>query len=184
MISKIDTKDWLLNSQKALILKVDANISTVIVNDGINKKLYVENVSEGIIDKLYFITNTDQNNNYLYIEDFKVYIGGSPTPCPIQGLDDTVKDVYYNSDISSFLNGDKIQYPFNGLLYQQNCAFRGTTFSEYVDFASACTPLSPTTIGFKKTYAFTVNPDSFFPGGTGINAQSQGITSSSTNNLD
>lgn len=102
MINKVDTKDWLLNSQKALILKVDANISTAIVNDGINKKLYVENVSEGIIDKLYFITNTDQNNNYLYIEDFKVYIGGSPTLCPIQGLDDTVKDVYYNSDISSF----------------------------------------------------------------------------------
>ena len=151
--------DWLLNSQKALILKVDANISTNIVNRGKSKVLVVANVPENVIDKLYFITNTDQNNNYLYIEAFEVYIGGSPTPCPIPGLDKTVKDVYYNSDITSFLNGEKIKYPFNGLLYQQNCAFRGTTFSEYVDFASACTPLSPTTTGFKKTYTFIVNPD-------------------------
>ena len=155
----MDHEDWLLNSQRALILKVDANISTQIVDDGVNKKLFVADVQEELIDKLYFITNTDQNNNYLYIETFEVYIGNPPTPCPIPGLDKTVKDVYYNSDISSFLNNDKIHYPFNGLLYQQNCAFRGTTFSEFVDFASACTPLSPTTIGYKKTYAFILNPD-------------------------
>jgi hypothetical protein len=152
-------QDWILNSQKALIFKVDPNISTEIISKNDKKLLLVSNVSEESIDKLYFITNTDQNNNYLYIEKFQVYINSSPLSVPIRGLNETVQDVYYNSDITSFLNSQKVHYPFNGLLYQQGCVFRGTTFSEYVDFSSSCTPLSPETSGFEKRYAFIVNPD-------------------------
>jgi len=151
--------DWVLNSQKALIIKVNANISTVLLNDKTNKKLVVANVSEKDIDNLYFLTNTDQNNNYLYIERFDVYIQGQPIPIPIPGLEDSVKNVYYNSDTNSFLNGQKIHYPFNGLLYQQDSVFSGNTFSEYVDFISNCIPLSPSTNGLKKTYSFVLNPD-------------------------
>lgn len=152
-------QDWVLNSQRSIILNIDSNISTEIITKNDKKLLIVSNVPEKVIDKLYFITNTDQNNNYLYIEKFQVYINGSPLPVPIRGLNETVQDVYYNSDIYSFLNSQKIHYPFNALLYQQGCVFRGTTFSEYVDFASACTPLSPETSGFEKRYAFIVNPD-------------------------
>jgi len=152
--------DWVLNSQKSLILKVNANISTQIISDGPNKKLFISNISEEDIDNLYFLTNTDQNNNYLYIERFDIYVGSSPTPLPIPSLENTVKNVYYNSDINSFINGQKVHYPFNALLYQQDCLFRGNTFSEYIDFVSDTTPLSPSTRGLTKIYNIVLNPDS------------------------
>jgi hypothetical protein len=152
--------DWLLNSMKNLIIKVNSNISTVIVTDSNNKKtLLVNNVSESDIDKIYFITNTDQNNNYLYIDNFSVYIDNYPSPVPFPGLNETVLNVFRDSDVSSFIAGQKVHYPFNALLYQQDCSFKGTTFSQFVDFLSSATPLSPNTAGTVKTYGFIVYPD-------------------------
>ena len=152
--------DWLLNSMKSLILHVDSNISAEIVTDEKYKKtLVVSNIPENIIDSIFFITNTDQNNNYLYIDNFTVYINKSPSPTPLPGLNNVVTSVFYNSDIDSFLNGNKTHKPFQGVLYQKDCLFRGNTFSEFVDFLSSTTPLSATTIGSSKTYAFIVYPD-------------------------
>ena len=155
--------DWVLNSQKALIIQADNNISTNIVTDSEGMKtLVVSNVTEAVIDSLRFITNTDQNNNYLYITDFQVYINNTPQPCPIPGLDDTVKSVYYNDDINAFLSGSNTHTPFRGTNYQQDCLFTGNTFAEFVDFFSSAVPLSPTTIGYTKTFSFILDPD-FLP---------------------
>jgi hypothetical protein len=153
-------EDWLLNSMKSLLIQVDSNISAEIVTDENAKKtLIVNNVPEEVIDNLVFITNTDQNNNYLYIDNFIVYTNKSPNPTPLPGLNNVVTSVFYNSDINSFLAGNKTHKPFQGVLYQQDCLFRGNTFSEFVDFYSSSVPLSSTTIGYTKTYAFIVYPD-------------------------
>ena len=153
-------EDWLLNSMKSLLIQVDSNISAEIVTDENAKKtLIVNNVPEEVIDNLVFITNTDQNNNYLYIDNFLVYTNKSPNPTPLPGLNNVVTSVFYNSDITSFLNGNKTHKPFQGVLYQQDCSFRGNTFSEFVDFFSSSIPLSATTIGSIKTYDFIVYPD-------------------------
>ena len=159
-VSDLTHEDWVLNSQKALIIEADNNISTNIVTDSEGMKtLVVSNVTEAVIDSLRFITNTDQNNNYLYISDFQVYINNNPLPIPIPGLSDTVKLVYYNNDINAFLSGRNTHTPFRGTNYQQDCLFNGNTFAEFSDFFSSAVPLSPTTIGYTKTFSFIVDPD-------------------------
>jgi methylglyoxal synthase len=84
-------RDWLLYSTKRIIQSVDENISVEIIdtpNGG--KKLIASEITEADIDKIAFLTNTDQNNNYLYLEDFQVYIAGSISPLNIPGLKETV----------------------------------------------------------------------------------------------
>ena len=63
--------DWCLFTQTRLIESVNPEIVCEIVNFSSEKKLlFVSNVTEADLLKIKFLTNTDQNNNYLYLEDF------------------------------------------------------------------------------------------------------------------
>jgi len=152
-------RDWLLFSTKEMLQEVDENISIEIVDrkDG-GKVLVASGVSEKSIDKLVFLTNTDQNNNYLYLEDFEVYIFGAYSPLNIPGLKETVMNVFRANDISGFLEGNKTHDPFNPKHFSKT-TFKGTTFSEYVDDFSGLVPYCTHTLGKIKTYNFVLNPD-------------------------
>ena len=147
-------RDWVLRSQQALISKIDPTISTKIINtpDG-GMRLLIFNVSESSIQALEFFTNTDQNNNYMYLENFSVTIQGDLQPLEFPGLSKIMIKVYELSDSNGFINSSKTQQPF------ASTYFKGQTINQFVDALSALTPSVPDTYGLVKNYNLVLNPD-------------------------
>jgi hypothetical protein len=151
-------RDWLLFSTKSLILSVDQNISVKIIDTPNGGKLLIASgISETAIDKLHFIVNTDQNNNYLYLEDFKVYKKNSPKPLNIPGLKDIMINVFRSSDAFNFVSDNKTHIPFSGSNFKTASV---DTFSQYIDKLSSFLPHTLSTNGSEKTYEIVLNPDS------------------------
>jgi len=152
-------RDWLLFSSKRLLQTVNYNISVTFTDTPNGGKLLIaQNISETDIDNIPFITNTDQNNNYLYLQDFNVYIEGSFTPQNIPGLRETVMNAYTSTDADSFLNKQELHFPFMVKNFE-NSDFKGTTFSQFVDEYSGLLPFTTKTKGYVKTYEVVLNPD-------------------------
>lgn len=151
-------RDWLLFSTKSIILSVDPSIS-VFIEDTPNggKILRATQVSEETIGNLPFIVNTDQNNNYLYLEDFKVYIQGYIAPVDIPGIVPTFINVFRNSDINGFLQNNKTHFPF----VPSN--LKGLTVNQFVDHYTALQPNTLDTLNYVKFYEFVLNPDDDTP---------------------
>ena len=147
-------RDWVLRSQQALIAKIDSTISTKIIStpDG-GKRLLIFNVSESAIQELLFFTNTDQNNNYMYLERFSVTIQGDLQPLEFPGLSKIIIKIYELSDSNGFLNGSKTQQPFAPGF------FNGKTINQFVDALSVLLPYVPSTFGKVKNYNLVLNPD-------------------------
>ena len=159
MSKDLTSRDWLLNSTKSLILSVDENISVEIVDtpdDG--KVLIASGISESSINKLKFITNTDQNNNYLYLEDFQVYLPGNFTPLVVPGLKEVVINAFRNSDINAFVKSEKVHYPFvvGNMMTQNRPSY---TFSTFIDAYTGLLANIFGTYGSVKVYSITLNPD-------------------------
>jgi len=152
-------RDWLLFSTKRLLQSVNYNIS-VRIKDTQNggKLLIAQNISESDIDNLPFLVNTDQNNNYLYLQDFNDYTSGSFTPQNIPGLKEVVINSYTASDIDGFMKRNITHFPFMVSTFE-NTTFKGTDFSEFVDQYSGFQPFSSSTYGYVKTYEIVLNPD-------------------------
>ena len=158
-LRELQHRDWLLYSTKKIIQSIDQNVSVDIIERPNNTKVLVASgINQESIDKLIFLVNTDQNNNYLYLEDFQVYIIGAYTPLSIPGLKETCMNVFRASDIDGFLLGDKTHDPFNPKKFQ-NSTFKGTTFSQFVDEYSGLLPYTADTFNETKTYQITLNPD-------------------------
>ena len=152
-------RDWLLFTTKRMIQSVDETISVDIVdtrNGG--KVLIASGITEAAIDYLPFLVNTDQNNNYLYLEDLKVYVAGFFTPLNIPGLTTNVVNAFRASDADNFLSGNKTHKPFAGSNFDNDISSE-LTFSQYVDQYSSLSPYAPSTYGRVKTYEITLNPD-------------------------
>ena len=155
-MSKADLqhRDWLLFSMQSIILSIDQSISTFIIdtpNGG--KILRATQVSEETISNLPFLTNTDQNNNYLYLQDFKVYIKSYSSPLDIPGIVQTTVNAFRRSDINGFLQGNKTHFPFNPSNY------KGLNFNEFIDQYTSLQPTCLNTTGYVKYYEFVLNPD-------------------------
>jgi len=147
-------RDWLLFSVQNMIQSADESISTFIEDtpDG-GKVLRAVSISEQTIGNLPFLTNTDQNNNYLYLEDLKVYIDGHIAPLDVPGLKDVAINVYRKSDINSFLQYNRVHFPFSINSY------KGLNFNEFVDQYTALQPTTLNTTGYVKSYEIVLNPD-------------------------
>ena len=106
--------DWLLTTQECLIKKIDSSLSTRIEHFPEYEKrfLTIQQIPLSKFKQLYFITNTDKNNNYLYIEKINIYINGSSTPVDIIGVEDTLTQMYDFSDTDSFITGGKTHTPW------------------------------------------------------------------------
>jgi len=147
-------RDWLLKTQQALAFKSANDISSEIIstpNGG--KQLWLKYVDEQCLENLQFLTNTDQNNNYLYLEGFEIITEGTIYPLDFPGLKETMIKIFEISDSNSFLNSEKIHQPFLGPI------FGGNTMSEYIDAVSALLPFMINTYGIKKYYNLVLNPD-------------------------
>ena len=166
-VSQPDKKhrDWLLYSTQALIANVDTNITTeILVTPEDGRLLKVSGISEEAIQKLSFLTNTDQNNNYLYLEDFKVYIGTQFNSLNIPGLVEICKNFYRRSDADAFVEGKKTQLPFSsGNVTNATIGLPDIAhFNEFIDLLTTLLPYVKSTIGHVKTYELILNPDDFW----------------------
>ena len=151
-------RDWLLRSQQKLIQSYNPAICTSIVStsDG-GKRLIIQNVKENEMSRLKFITNTDQNNNYLYLENFQVRIGNSINQLDIPGLKELVIQIYSGSDIKAFLlpTTSKTHTPFDPSNFNSPI----TTIGQFIDNITKTLPFLQNTTGLEKTYTLVLNPD-------------------------
>jgi hypothetical protein len=178
--SDLNHSDWLLHSITKIMESIDSNISVSGVRTPSGSiRIFIYGVDELAIDKLYFITNTDQNNNYLYIEDFKVYLDNNAYPFEIAGLKNIAKSMYEHSDIFSFLSGNKVHIPYcvENII---NTSYTGKTFSGYIDYLSSTVPYIENTAGHIKKYYIVLNTDNDVKGGTVSNASGGSTTPSIT----
>jgi hypothetical protein len=162
-------RDWLLASTQKLIQQIDNNV-VINISDTDNgttsggKIITISNISEEIIDKLPFLVNTDNNNNYFYLENFSVYLNNQPTPMKFPQLTEVTKQMFANSDINGFTSNAKIHTPF-AVENLGKTSYKGMTFSGYVDLLSSSTAWVTPTTGKKKTYTAVFNPDKYYPVG-------------------
>ena len=147
-------RDWVLRSQQALIINTDSTISTKIVDtpDG-GKRLILYNISESSIQNLLILTNTDQNNNYLYLEDFKVTIEKDLQPLEFLGLTQTMIKIHELPVSKGFINSSKTHSPFTPEF------FKGKTINEFIDSISSSLAYVPNTNEKVKNYTLVYNPD-------------------------
>jgi len=160
MSRDLEHRDWVLYTQKALFASIDPNISAIIQDfpNG-KKKLIVSNISENTIEKLAFLTNTDQNNNYLYLEDFGVNLFGFPEPLNIPGLLEITLELFRDSDLDNYLEGSKTKIPFTGKNITENSGIVVNSFPEFIDILTNTIPYSTRTFGRVKYFEFILNPD-------------------------
>jgi len=162
MANDLKSRDWLIYTTKDFLRTIDPSIFTDIQYKGDGGRiLIVSNVSEETIDKLAFITNTDKNNNYGYLEGFSVYIKGEKEPVDLGDFSETVIEMYRSSDADGFLNGKKTHTPFSVSNLKNVPAFNteGKRFADYVDFISGTLQGSRSTYGLVKLFTFVFNPD-------------------------
>lgn len=155
------SRDWLAFSTKRLINNVDPSISVNLVynSDG-GMNIVISNISEKVIDKLPFLTNTDYNNNYLYLEKFDVYIDGTNDTNEIQGLNDIAISMFQNSDINAHISSKKMHYPFaSSNIYNQIINPNTITFNELIDLLANVIPYTQSTSSHIKKYSMVLNPD-------------------------
>jgi len=147
-------RDWLLYSQQKLIQLNAPNVTSMIsyVADG-GARLTLSNISEADLIKLNFFTNTDQNNNYLYLENVDINLGNSVSPILISGLLDTMLDIFRLSDLTGYLGDSKTHNPFT------ITAFNGKSVGEFIDTLTAALPTVPDTLGIPKKFTLVLNPD-------------------------
>ena len=153
--------DWLLFTTEALINSVDPSIPVRIEKYNEKRYIIIEQVPISILQTLKFITNTDNNNNFLYPVEFGLHMEGSSTAIEMPGLNEMLTSVYRNSDALSFINGSKTHYPF---ALGNFTSASGTTSSSLQDFftkLSGVLPKSscPNLINKKLSLDIILNPD-------------------------
>ena len=155
MSEEFDARDWLLESTKSLLLSVDNSISVTITETSDNRKvLTASGISENAIDKLKFIVNTDQNNHYLYLDDFHVFLQGRSEPLNIPGLKEIVLNAYRTSDVNDFLSNKRVHNPF--LSHKVLRSNKPAKFSFFIDAYTALLGNMFSTFGSVKLYSVTL----------------------------
>lgn len=151
----LDSADWLCFFTKTMINKVNPNIIVDIRvikdNDGITTKrlIYIRNISEDDILNLKFLTNTNDNNNYLYLENFQIEINNGKSIINMHGLNEILLEFWRYSDSSAFEKDEKFFKPFSDI----------TNINKFIDDYSNLHSTLPITANYIKTYILVLNPD-------------------------
>lgn len=149
----LNSADWLCFFTKAMINKVNPNIIVDITkkkdNNGITIKrlIYIRNISEEDLLNLKFLTNTNDNNNYLYIEYFGVEIDNGKLNIP--GLNEIMLNIWRHSDSYAFEKDEKFFYPFKDI----------TNINTFIDDYTSLDKTMTKTNNKKKIYSLVLNPD-------------------------
>ena len=138
------------------MIDINPNIrhGTVNTKNG-GKVVKFYNISEDDLQHICFVTNTDSNNNFGYLEQFSVYTHQNQSlTIDIPGLFPIIRKYYHISDKTAFMDGKKKFHPFKSL-------FRtGLTIPQYIDQQTDLMHWLPKTLGIQKYFSVTFNPDS------------------------
>jgi hypothetical protein len=135
--------DWCLFTQEKLIQNTVTDVSiTYYKKANGTTNMTISGIKPADIAKLKFLTNTDQNNNYLYLEQFNVYINNGFNPLVIPGLNEVIQNFFRNSDMMGYLDDKKTHLPFSNANIQsgQNVA---KTFNEFIILGTKLIPYIP-----------------------------------------
>jgi len=154
--------DWWVRTTVKLLQTVDTALRFNIIKMGETQHLIVENISEATLSQLFFLVNTDQNNNYGYLESLQVFLQSdySRTAIPIPGFSTLANAIWNEADATGFVAGEKTQTAF---LNPLNNPYTNQPLSicEYVDLITAVIPWAPKTSGQVKIFTLMLNPDKF-----------------------
>ena len=154
-------RDWLIKSTLKLIQEIDTNIRFKIHSPTLTQKvLIISNISEGTLEKLKFLANTDANNNYGYLEHISVYLANDVDTLniPVPGLIENSKNAWEKADILAFEAGNKNMFPFlNPFL--DPVTKTPISIPRYVDIMTSMIPWSTKTFGKAKIFRIIFNPD-------------------------
>jgi len=159
--SDLTHADWWIRTTQKLLQSVDTNLRFKVVKHPDNTQhVHVANISEELLSKLFFLVNTDQNNNYGYLENLNVYTQDdySRTPISIPGISELANGVWNNTDAFGFINSQKTETPFLSPLYNP-ITNEPLSFPQYVDLITAIIPWLPKTLGKVKIFELVLNPD-------------------------
>jgi len=152
--------DWWVRTTTKLLQKVDTTMRFTVGKVGKTQHLIIENISEATLSKLFFLVNTDQNNNYGYLESLQVFLQSdySRTAIPIPGFSTLANAIWNEADATGFVAGEKTQTAF---LNPLNNPYTNQPLSicEYVDWITAVIPWAPKTFGQVKIFTLMLNPD-------------------------
>lgn len=175
-------RDWLLRTITKMVQKVNPHIRIKTKKRGGSKVLVLENILEADLDNLYFLTNTDVNNNYLYLETMQVFLydDSYKNEIMLPGLSRLMIECWNQADADAFLNNEKTFNPFKLPLnspHTPGVTSTSTKISvpQYVDIYSSMVPFLPETTGISKVFKLVLNPDCSL---TGDSAGSSGCCSS------
>ena len=152
-------RDWLLRTTIKQILAIDPTI-TYRIDSGSNdsKHLILSDISEETLPHLAFITNTDVNNNYLYLEALIVSLDNSNNYLQIPGLTNLAVEIWNYSDSNAFTSGDKFFKPFDRNLTNPLTG-HPINISEWIDIYTSAVPFVPNTKDKRKKFRIVLNPD-------------------------
>jgi len=158
--SDLTHADWWIRTTKKLLQKVDTSLRFTVVKVEKTQHLTIENISEATLSRLFFLVNTDQNNNYGYLEELQVFVKGdySRTAIPIPGFSTLANAIWNEADATGFIEGQKTQTTFLAPL-NNPYTNEPLTVPQYVDWITAVIPWAPKTFGKEKIFTLILNPD-------------------------
>jgi len=152
--------DWWVRTCTKLLQQVDTAMRFTVTKVGKTQHLVVENISETTLSKLFFLVNTDQNNNYGYLEVLQVFVKDdySRNPVPIPGFSALANAIWNEADAKGFILDEKTQTAFLNPL-NNPVTNQPLTIPQYVDLMTAVIPWAPKTFGKEKIFTLMLNPD-------------------------
>ena len=145
------SKPTILGIQKSLYTTVDANITSVISEDG--QFIHAYNISEDAFERLTFVTNSPiYGGPPMNFVSIKVYLGDNKEPTEIFGLADFINHRIIKSDVDAFIVGKNTHQPFiNG--WQG-----GLSVGNLIDNLSSFSEQIPDTLGIVKHFTLVMDP--------------------------
>lgn len=147
---------------------------------------------------LRFLTNTEQNNSYLFLENFSIFNINNPTnPLNVPGISSIMQELFIQSDYEAFIRGDKTHLGFS----TQNFLFSdfrnnapnifngdgfGPSINDFINLYTSLIPFSARTTPGSKLHSITLITDipNFFIRGSGfssgVKSETNGEIGSST----
>jgi len=153
--------DWWIRTCTKLLQQVDTSLRFTVVKVEKTQHLVIENISETTLSQLFFLVNTDQNNNYGYLEALQVFVKDdySRTAIPIPGFSTLANAIWNEADATGFVEGQQTQTAFLAPL-NNPYTNEPLTVPQYVDWITAVIPWAPKTFGKEKIFTLILNPDS------------------------
>jgi hypothetical protein len=141
--------DFLFNANSYLAKKVNNEIQ--IKKTG--NSMTMSNISDTDLQKMQFITSTNQSNRHLKMTNCGVSINdsnGTPLTLQIPGLKEMVSQMFINSAADSFLANEKTHKPFKQAVAK--AVAPQSNVGDIVDNMTSMMPSMPKTAGKHKKY--------------------------------